>query len=167
MLKKSLKDIFTRFKTEPEFSSEKRFSLDSILDGKQKFKNEIIEYFNSAIINRDKELLAFCISASFKDGIDKAYIELFDKIILETWHDEHEDIVDIVCQFEDDRFTDALIEIAENPKKYRKYDDEMESTLRKCFHALKAIKTKKSQEVLNKMIESDNPNIKAILGIYK
>lgn len=116
---------------------------------------------------KDKKLLQFCIGASSRDGIDADYIEIFDKLILENWHDEHEDIVDIVYQFKDNRFTNSLEQIANNPEIYRKLDDEMESTLRKCFHALKAIDSENSRKVINNLIESKNSNIKAILDLYE
>lgn len=123
--------------------------------------------FQNAIAAQDSGLLAECISDAFENGIDTDYAETFLSIILETWHDEHEDIVDIVYDFKDNRFTKPLLIIASNPDIYRKYDYELEPTLRKCFHTLKAIDTPEAYAAVNELISSKNPNILYALENYE
>ena len=157
---KKLTELYEKF-TPRSFSAVS--ILDSIPHGKKEYKSQIMDFFAAAIRNSDSKKLNFCIGASFRDGIDSDYADFFEKVILSDWHEEHEDIVDLIYQFEDDRFSHALREIAMNKSKYRKYDDEHESTLRKCIHALKAIDSSKSNEILEELKKIDNPNIKFVL----
>lgn len=131
-------------------------------------KKQILIAFDKAIEDRDSFGLQTCIAAAFRDGIDSDYIEVFKNVILEQWHEEHEDIVNIIYLIlPDDAFTDELWEIAINPKIYRKYDYELESTLRKCVHALKAIGTSKANAILDRLVETGNPNVQYALEMYK
>ena len=125
-----------------------------------------MELFEEAIRNSDSEKLTFCIGASSRDGIDSDYLNFFERVILADWHEEHEDIVDIIYQFKDDRFSEALKEIALNKLKYRKYDLELESALRKCVHALKGIDSEKSKGILEELKATKNPNVKYALEMY-
>lgn len=141
--------------------------FDSIPDGKKKYKYDILEMFEEAIRTSNPEKLTFCIAASSHDGIDCDYIDLYERIILADWHEEYEDIVDIVYQFKDDRFSNALNEISLNESKYRKYDTELESTLRKCIHALLAINSESSNEILEGLKKIKNSNIESIIEMYE
>ncbi len=140
--------------------------FDLIPNKKKEYKSQIIEFFEDSIRNSDSKKLGFCIGASFQDGIDSDYIIFFEQTILADWHEEHEDIVDIIYQFKDERFSNALKEIAMNESKYRKNDTELESTLRKCVHALKVINTDKSNEILADLRKTKNPNIEFALEMY-
>jgi uncharacterized protein YjgD (DUF1641 family) len=162
--KKKLTDIYQKYNSKKVTNGINIF--DSIPDGKKKYKTQILELFEEAILNSDSEKLTFCIGASFRDGIDSDYINFFERVILEDWHEEHEDIVNIIYQFKDDRFSEALKEIALNESKYRKYDLELESTLRKCVHALKAIDSEKSNRILEELKATKNPNVKYALEMY-
>jgi hypothetical protein len=120
---------------------------------------------DKAIESKDTDGLRFCIQAMCRDGIDKTYSDKFYKIIIETWHEEHEDIVDIIREFKEDRFSEALFKIASDPVTYRKFDDENEATLRKCVHALKELNSPRSNELLEKLIETKNPNVQSTLDM--
>lgn len=161
---KKLTDMYSKYNLKKLPFDKSAF--DSIPEGKMKFKNQILDFFKDAIDNSDAKKLTFCIGASLRDGIDIDYIDSFESIILADWHEQHEDIVDIIYQFKDDRFSDALKSIALNKYEYRKYDDENESTLRKCVHALKAINSEKSNRILTELKATKNPNIKYALEIY-
>jgi hypothetical protein len=140
--------------------------FDLIPDETKEYKSQILEFFDDSIQNSDSKKLSFCIGASFRDGIDSDYIIFFERTILADWHEEHEDIVGIIYQFKDDRFSNALNEIALNESKYRKNDTELESTLRKCVHALKAINSERSNEILVNLRKTKNPNIEFALEVY-
>lgn len=161
---KKLTDIYSKYnQNRLPFESN---SLDSIPDGKMRFKTQILDFFKDAIDDSNSKKLTFCIRACSRDGIDSDYIDFFESIILADWHEEHENIVDIIYQFKDDRFSEALKSIALNKSKYRKYDDENESTLRKCIHALKAIDSEKSNRILAELKAIKNPNVEYALEIY-
>ena len=158
--KKTLTDIYKKYLKEGPLI------LDSISDGKKEYKIQILDFFEETIKNSDSKKLNFCIGIAFRDGIDSDYISFFERTILADWHEEHEDIVDIIYQFKDNRFSNALGEIVLNKTKYRKYDTELESTLRKCIHALKAINSEQSNQILANLRKTKNPNIEYALEIY-
>lgn len=166
LFKKNLKDIYIKYLKEPEFNFGKTI-LDKIPYRKKKYKNQILAFCDEAIQNKNTRLLQFCIGSSLRDGIDSDYKEVFHNLILETWHNEHEDIVDIIYDFKDDNFVNALLEISKKPNLYRKYDDENEATLRKCIHALKVMNTEKSNEAILDLMSTKNQNVFFALEVYK
>lgn len=174
MLKtKNLTDVYSSYlkaKKNP-FEVQSAFEAQAVLDifwtSKKKYKAEILEMLGIAVSDHDEKKLQFCIAVAFRDGLDNDYSDIFYKIILDTWHEEHKDIVDIVFDFKEERFCDALLRIALEASVYRKFDDEKESTLRKCVHALVAINSKKSNDFLEKLIQTKNPNVQYALDSYK
>ena len=164
---KKLTEIYSSYLKANKHTLEGQNVLSIFWTSKQKYKVDLLQMLDAAIADQDKTKLQFCIYASFRDGLDNDYSDRFYKIILETWHEEYEDIVENVSNLKDEKFSEPLFEIAINGDKYRKFDDENESTLRKCVHALKAINTKKSLEILSKLIETKNPNVQYALDIYK
>jgi hypothetical protein len=164
---KRLSDIYGRYlkATQDPFNSQK--VLDIFWTTKNKYKPDILQMLDVAINDRDKTKLKFCIAVSFRDGLDNDYADRFYKIILDTWHEEHEDIVECISNLKDEKFSEPLLEIAINGDKYRKFDDENESALRKCVHALKIINTNKSLGILSQLIDTKNPNVQYALDIYK
>jgi hypothetical protein len=170
---KNLADIYSsylRIKRNP-INVQSAFEAQTMLDifeyGKKKYKAEILKMFDIAVTDQDVIKLQFCIAAVCRDGIDIDYSDIFHKIILDTWHEEHEDIVDIVFDFKEERFCDALLKIALDQSTYRKFDDENESTLRKCVDALISINTKKSKDIIEYLIQTKNPNVEYTLNMYK
>jgi len=164
---KKLTDIYSTYLTSNRHPFGRQDVLDIFWTSNKKYKAEILQMFDTAIANQDEKKLQFCIAVAFRGGLDNDYSDIFYTIILDTWHEEHEDIVDIVTNYKEERFCDALLKIASDESTYRKFDDENESTLRKCVYALVAINTKKSKEILNKLIETKNPNIQYALDMYK
>ena len=115
---------------------------------------------------QNSEKLNFCLGMCFRTEIDKDYISFFEKIILAKWHEEYENIVDIVREFKDDRFSESLKQIIIEPEIYRNFDDENEATLRKCIHALKEINSEKSISIINDLRKSNNKNIEYALEMH-
>ena len=166
--KKALQDIYDEYKIHSGDYFNRHNYFRQIPDKEQLYKEDILELLGEAINNKDVTLLQFCIGAAFTDGIDASYILPFKTIILERWHEEHEDIVQIVqFHLNNDVFTDALLEIALHPEIYRKFDDENESTLRKCVHALMAINSPKAKLAIERLIELNNPNVGYALENYE
>ena len=166
MLKREkLTDIYSAYLKTNKNLFEKQDILDKFWTGNKTYKTENLQCLESAVTDKDIQKLKFSIAMAFRDGLDPDYSDIFYKIILETWHEEHEDIVDIVFDFKEERYCDALLKIALEENIYRKFDDENESTLRKCVNALVAINTKKSKEILEKLILTKNPNVRHALDI--
>ncbi len=161
--RKKISDLYSAYLKTNENLFEKQDMLEKFWTGNKTYKTENLQFLETAVTEKDPQKLKFSIAMAFCDGLDKDYSDIFYKIILETWHEEHEDIVDIVFDFKEERYCDALLKIALEDKIYRKFDDENESTLRKCVNALVAINTKKSKEILEKLLLTKNPNVRYAL----
>ena len=164
---KKLTDIYSAYLMVNRHIFARQNMLDTLCNNNKKYKVDNLQMLDTAIADKDIIKLGFCIAVVFREGIDKDYSERFYKIILDTWHEEHEDIVDVIYDLKDERFCEPLLKIAMNKSTYRKFDDENESILRKCVHALKAINTEKSKVVLKQLTEMKNPNVQYALDMYR
>lgn len=142
--------------------------FDRIPHSAKKFKLEIHNIINEAIAHQDEDQLRFALNIAYRDGIDNSYTKLIAKLLTVTWHNEHEDLVNIIYlgNLNDNIFTDSLYKIATQPDLYRKYDDEMESTLRKCIHVLKMINSEDANTYIEKLKSTKNINVDIVLSIY-
>lgn len=144
------------------------FNSTSSLDFKNLSKNEIIESLLLAINIKDISLLQKVLLIAYKDGLNIDYSDIIVKILSEDWHEEHEDLVNEIYlqNIKSDAFIEAIKNIIENKNSFRKYDDETESTLRKCIHALKTIDTVKANNLIDELKQTNNPNIISALENY-
>jgi hypothetical protein len=131
----------------------------------------MLKRLDKAIEEQNETDLRYCMSNLFNQAyeIDKQVFPRIERILIETWHHEHEDVVEMIWLhgLKDNRFIEPIIKIAKQREIYRPFDDELESTLRKCVHALKTIGTEESNLAINKLIETGNENVKIVLHDYK
>lgn len=142
--------------------------FDKLPRSAKKFEEIIHNLIIESIADEDEIKLRFALNIAYRDGIDKSYTELILKLLNMTWHNEHEDLIDTIhlSNLNNDLFTDSLYKIAIEPNYYRKYDDELESTLRKCIHALKMINSDKSNFYIKELKNTKNSNIDSALSMY-
>ena len=114
------------------------------------------------------ELIKF-LDFEQREEIDKDQYDWIEKALLGTWHSQHEDLVNVIYleNIKDDRFVEPILKIALNGEVFRWYDDELESTIRKCVHALKTIDSEKSNQALKQLEGLNNDNVRSILEMYK
>ncbi len=143
--------------------------FDRIPRSVKKLKSEIHNIIKDSIAYEDNSQLLFALNLAYKAGLDNTYIELIAQLLTVTWHNEHEDLVSAIYleNLNDNIFTEALYKIATEPELYRRYDDEMESTLRKCIHALKMIDSDEANTYLVKLKDTGNSNVDMALSVYK
>ncbi|WP_092743408.1 hypothetical protein [Hymenobacter psychrophilus] len=131
----------------------------------------MIKRLDQAIEKQNEQELQACIADLFNqtEQIDKAYYPKIERLLLEKWHHEHEDIIGLIWlkELKDDRFIDPIMLIAQQGEIYRSYDDGLESTLRKCVHVLKKIATELSNSAIKKLIDTGNENVKYALENYR
>jgi hypothetical protein len=122
-----------------------------------------------AVENKSEEALIECLDFRITKDIDSSQYDLIEKALTGRWHSQHEDLVNTIYleSLKDDRFVEPILEIALNREIFRWYDDELESTLRKCVHALKTIGSEKSNTALKRLEELNNDNVKYALEMYK
>lgn len=115
----------------------------------------------------EQELIKFLDFGQTKK-IDSSQYHLVEKALTATWHSQHEDLVNTIYleNLRNDRFIEPILNIALNREVFRWYDDDFESTLRKCVHALKKINSEKSNQALQKLKGLNNNNVNTILSMY-
>ncbi len=146
------------------FSNARLF--DSVPHGTERYKSQLIKILETKISKQESQDLGFYLAIASRDGMDEAYKPILKQLVLAKWHDDHDDVVDYIREFRDDDFTDDLFTVAVTPEPYRQYDDELEATLRKCVHALKAINSKKANERLQQLSALGNQNVQFALEMY-
>ena len=121
-----------------------------------------------AVENKNEKQLIKCLVLKQKNKVDKNQYYLIVEALIGTWHSQHEDLVGTIYleDLKDDRFIEPILNIAFNKDEFRWYDDELESTLRKCVHALKTISSKEADKALEKLKKLNNQNIKSVLEMY-
>lgn len=131
----------------------------------------MLKGLDKAIDEKNEKELENCIISLFNQSepIDEAFYPRIEKVMLEKWHHQHEDIVNIIYlkDLKDNRFIIPIMEIAQKREIYRPYDDELESTLRKCVYALKTIGTDESNRAVQTLMQTGNENVKYALENYK
>jgi len=125
----------------------------------------------NAVVNENEIELTKWLGSSpaQKKGIDTEEYQWIEKALIGKWHSQHEDLVNTIylSNLKHDKFVDPILEIALNKDIFRSYDGELESTLRKCVHALKTINSMKSKKGLKKLKELNNSNIQFALNMYE
>ncbi len=128
-------------------------------------KNEL----KKAIESENEQKLIKCLDFRLLSKFDQDCYTYVEKALIGTWHSQHEDLVNTIYlgNLIDDRFVEPILNIATDKEIFRPYDDELESTLRKCVHALKAINSEKSNKALGKLEDLNNENVKITLEMYE
>ena len=122
-----------------------------------------------AVESESEQDLIRCLDFIRTKDIGFSEYGLIEKALVGRWHRQHEDLVNAIYLggFSDDRFVEPILDIALNRETLKWYDDELESTLRKCVHALKTIDSEKSNTALKRLEELNNDNVRYALEMYK
>ena len=121
-----------------------------------------------AILSKSEQDLIKFLDFRRTKYINTGQYDLIEKALIGTWHSQHEDLVNMIYRenLKDDRFVEPLLKIALNREVFRRYDDELEATLRKCVHALKTIDSEKANRALNELEILNNDNVKIAMDMY-
>jgi len=127
------------------------------------------ELLKIAIKVENEEDLIKCLDFEKAQKFEPSQYSLIAKALSGTWHSQHEDLVNTIYldSLKDDVFVNPILKIALNREIFRCYDDELESTLRKCVHALKMIDSEKSIDALKILEKLNNDNVQHVMDMYK
>lgn len=134
--------------------------LESILKNIKReqylYKEELISQLNKVIEDKNEEILNDLISICFYDGVDKSFTLALNQLLLEDWHECHEDIASLIEKIRDIRSVEVLYQrILKIPE-----DDDMRALAKKCIWALKAINTPEAIDKLILLQDSDDSIIR-------
>ncbi|OEK08059.1 hypothetical protein A8C32_16525 [Flavivirga aquatica] len=153
------KELITNFSlkkiTKEEFF--KQFKVE------KNIKDYILDSLNNAYANKKEDVLEHALLLYFNLNdfkFDNSNTELLGEILLEEWHNNHEDLAMIFQDMRDPRSIPFLEKAMNLNLEYLDYNDG-ESLIRKCAYALGDIDNSISWDKINSLLSSDNPIIRA------
>jgi len=121
----------------------------------------ILEELKALQISRDGEALDCLITLAYRIGFTDAIGRLLSKLLLENWHEEHEEIARIL-QFKV-KIPESIDDMEQAMRLKFKYlieRDSYEPFVTKCMYAIADLNTEASKSKLSELAGSDDPVIK-------
>lgn len=120
----------------------------------------VIDLLKSSINKKDSEGLIFAIILVYsKELFSDTLLPLLEPILIEDWHQIHEDIAFLLQKLKSPTSAKWLFQAATMTFNYLEYD-EFFALSRKCMWTLSAIDTPESKEMIRKLAASDNEVIR-------
>lgn len=126
------------------------------------FESELKQSFQETVCNEDGEMLEYLVYSLFlcESAINLSnYNGILNKLIVSTWHEQHENIAMLLQKFKSPTSVDVLYETATKEFKYLEYDEAYALAV-KCIWALGDIGTEQAKEQLELLLNSSNHIIK-------
>ena len=135
--------------------SDKRL-LSNFSCTKKDLPKKIIEFLNEAIQKKDaKSIEVYIYLIAVFDLYCTDLTDVFSRLILEGWHERHEDIASILQRMKDPNSVEALFQAIYKQYDYLNYDDSYAFEI-KCIWALGDIGNNAAKEKLICLSKSDN-----------
>jgi hypothetical protein len=131
---------------------------------KESVENYIINSLTEAYNNKSSENIEYILLMYFSLNVFQFNIsntELLGNLLIERWHNSHEDLAMIIQKLKDPKSISFLEKAIYLNLDYLEYNDG-ESLIRKCAYALGDINTLESWKKIKDLSESDNLIIKAM-----
>ena len=126
------------------------------------FESELKQSFQETVCNEDGEMLEYLVYSLFlcESAINLSnYSDVLNKLIVSTWHEQHENIAMLLQKNRDEFSVNYLYEEINLKLAYLEWDDNYAFGV-KCIWALGEIGTKEAKEKLKILAESKNKIIK-------
>lgn len=130
----------------------------------ENIKDYILKVLREGYFKKNEEDIEYGLLMYFslnRFNFDKSNIIFLGNLLLEKWHNSHEDIVMIMQKLKDPSSIPFLEKAIYLNLDYLSYNNN-ESLIRKCAFALGDINTPESKEVINKLLQSDNEIVKKV-----
>jgi len=114
---------------------------------------EILNAIKAAIAVKDSDALRHALSLMNEQ---KHLVPILNQILLEDWHDSHEDIVFELGLMEDNSSTNQIALAATIPFQHLVEWNNLHEFQRKCAYALARIGTEESRNALNTLSQSSD-----------
>lgn len=112
--------------------------------------NTILDLLDRAYQEKNAEGLEKLLWAVENDGVGTEYTGILCDLLVETWHEQHEDILMMLEDIKDPESVDAIVKSLELKLDYYTGND----IPRKAIWALTAIRTPKAVQELQKLAKS-------------
>lgn len=139
---------------------------DQYPKGKQLYKQRILNMLADAISQKNEKESNTALVLGWLDGLDIDYADPLKTLIRSEWHYLHEDVAVDMMVLADETFTEDLYNAAISHKE-DEVDEELQPFLRKCVRALWAIGTPRAKELVQRLVETDNPNVQIVVSDFK
>ena len=140
-------------------------------DAKFKIRLEILkEYFQrefeELLKNQNEELVEPLVFLPRIFGLERMFISYYNRLLVESWHFEHEQLIDFIKVFKDDSSIPFIEQAIKSNFEYMDCDiNDCEGTtffsfIRKCMWGLAEINTQEALDLLRVFSDSENPVIR-------
>jgi hypothetical protein len=122
--------------------------------------NYVLETLEQAYLDKNGDDVEYALLLGFSFNVfSDDFVDILCKIIIEKWHNKHEDIALILQKLKSPKSVDCLYQTALMKLDYLSYDDTY-ALARKCIHALGDINTEASRNKLKLLAISSVPIIR-------
>jgi len=120
------------------------------------------DYINDGIEHKNGSRVEFSLIISDIFGQDKILLDIYEKLLFETWHDRHEDIVDVISQHGNASSIPSLIKCLDMNLDCMKYNNSY-SFHKKIIHAIQNLDGKNYKNHLKLIFQKLSPKLRAEL----
>lgn len=131
---------------------------DKDIDIPKFFRN----YLNDGIKHKNGDRVEFSLIISDIFKKDKILLDIYEKLLFETWHDRHEDIVDVISQHGNASSIPSLIKCLDMNLDCMKYNNSY-SFHKKIIHAIQNLDGKNYKNYLKLIFQKLSPKLRAEL----
>jgi len=123
-------------------------------------KNYFHREFEELFLNKNSEIIEPLIFLPQWFNIQDDFIVYYNKLLIESWHFNHEFLIDRVALFKSNTSTPYIEKAVSINFEYMTLDETNHASfIRKCMYALGDINSPESVEALTKFCKNDNPFI--------
>jgi hypothetical protein len=109
--------------------------------------------------SRNADDVEYALLLGFRFGFPDDVVPILNRLLVEDWHRQHENIAQALTRFRDPSSVDSLYRAALSRHEYLAYDDAFALAV-KCIWALAKIDTPEARERLRALATSDNDVIR-------
>ena len=110
---------------------------------------------------KDADELGYAlILCSALKSFDESYVDLLIELSSANWHEQHENIVQILHQLKSPKAIDALYHLTQWLPEYMNYDEENRSLARKALFALGDTPGEEAKQAIQKLLQDNNPKVR-------
>jgi HEAT repeat protein len=111
-----------------------------------------------AHVDRNADDVDYALLLAHTVGLTAAHVPILNQLLLEPWHQKHEDIASVLQRLQDPRGVESLYTAAQATHAYLDYD-EVFGLARKCTWALAKIGTPEALESLRRLAKGASSEI--------
>jgi hypothetical protein len=124
------------------------------------------DVLKTALLKKNPDDIEYTLIAAFYIGSLYQYTSISRKLLLEDWHNQHENLVDILSSIVDEKNAKYFYQVLNSKYEYiTNVEDFLVPVWVKCIWALGKIGTKEAKDYLEKFIDSPYEKIRKAVNV--